>query len=128
MPVPLFLRWGLGRFGVFRRYAFLYGSCAFLLFVPACFDSYLSQTRYLRGRVIPGDSAVLFLYSVGVVATGIACRLLTYLGHLDAEVRRAARLRNLGHCAGCGYDLTGNVSGLCPECGAPAPAMSVEHS
>ncbi len=23
-----------------------------------------------------------------------------------------------GHCRGCGYDLTGNVSGSCPECGA----------
>jgi hypothetical protein len=22
-----------------------------------------------------------------------------------------------GHCARCGYDLTGNVSGMCPECG-----------
>ncbi len=22
-----------------------------------------------------------------------------------------------GHCQGCGYDLTGNVSGVCPECG-----------
>lgn len=22
-----------------------------------------------------------------------------------------------GHCASCGYDLTGNVSGRCPECG-----------
>ncbi len=22
-----------------------------------------------------------------------------------------------GHCCKCGYDLTGNVSGLCPECG-----------
>jgi len=25
-----------------------------------------------------------------------------------------------GHCAGCGYNLTGNVSGRCPECGRPA--------
>ncbi|UCG16986.1 MAG: hypothetical protein JSV19_02915 [Phycisphaerales bacterium] len=24
-----------------------------------------------------------------------------------------------GHCQNCGYDLTGNVSGLCPECGEP---------
>lgn len=24
-----------------------------------------------------------------------------------------------GHCYGCGYDLTGNVSGICPECGEP---------
>ncbi len=22
-----------------------------------------------------------------------------------------------GHCVSCGYDLTGNVSGRCPECG-----------
>ena len=22
-----------------------------------------------------------------------------------------------GHCQSCGYDLTGNVSGVCPECG-----------
>jgi hypothetical protein len=24
-----------------------------------------------------------------------------------------------GTCEGCGYDLTGNVSGICPECGRP---------
>ncbi|HEY3241813.1 MAG TPA: hypothetical protein VGM03_00550 [Phycisphaerae bacterium] len=22
-----------------------------------------------------------------------------------------------GHCQRCGYDLTGNTSGVCPECG-----------
>lgn len=26
-----------------------------------------------------------------------------------------------GHCRNCGYNLTGNVSGRCPECGAPVP-------
>lgn len=25
--------------------------------------------------------------------------------------------RRVGHCDNCGYDLTGNVSGRCPECG-----------
>lgn len=24
-----------------------------------------------------------------------------------------------GHCQSCGYNLTGNVSGYCPECGTP---------
>src|SRR5687768_14918702 len=26
-----------------------------------------------------------------------------------------------GHCRACAYDLTGNVSGTCPECGTPTP-------
>ncbi|MBN2448588.1 MAG: hypothetical protein JXO22_17815 [Phycisphaerae bacterium] len=36
---------------------------------------------------------------------------------------RAQRLRRSlaaqGRCERCGYDLTGNVSGRCPECGEP---------
>ncbi len=27
-----------------------------------------------------------------------------------------------GHCRNCGYNLTGNVSGRCSECGTPVPA------
>jgi hypothetical protein len=26
-----------------------------------------------------------------------------------------------GHCQSCDYNLTGNVSGICPECGTPIP-------
>jgi hypothetical protein len=26
-----------------------------------------------------------------------------------------------GHCRRCGYNLTGNTSGTCPECGTPLP-------
>jgi hypothetical protein len=32
-------------------------------------------------------------------------------------VRHLAKRASAGHCARCGYDLTGNVSGICPECG-----------
>jgi len=31
-----------------------------------------------------------------------------------------------GACATCGYNLTGNVSGRCPECGTPVPSSDVE--
>lgn len=34
--------------------------------------------------------------------------------------RRSRHLR--GHCIYCGYDLTGNVSGVCSECGAEVDA------
>ena len=27
-----------------------------------------------------------------------------------------------GHCTTCGYNLTGNESGICSECGTPIPA------
>jgi hypothetical protein len=37
-----------------------------------------------------------------------------------AFARRRARRASEGHCRRCGYDLTGNVSGVCPECGAVA--------
>ena len=33
--------------------------------------------------------------------------------------RRRKRRRKLGLCTACGYDLTGNESGVCPECGKP---------
>src|SRR5687767_2199488 len=38
---------------------------------------------------------------------------------LVARARRRRRL-GAGQCVGCGYDLTANASGVCPECGAPA--------
>jgi len=31
-----------------------------------------------------------------------------------------------GHCQQCGYNLTGNVSGRCPECATPCPAPAQE--
>ena len=41
---------------------------------------------------------------------------------------RRATLRRTGcatrGCAACGYDLTGNVSGTCPECGSPTNASA----
>jgi hypothetical protein len=37
----------------------------------------------------------------------------------DATYGKRARWRRAGRCARRGYDLTGNTSGLCPECGTP---------
>lgn len=34
-------------------------------------------------------------------------------------ISRARRVARLGHCVHCGYNLHANVSGICPECGAP---------
>lgn len=37
---------------------------------------------------------------------------------LFALISHLARLRTMpGNCSACGYGLTGNASGVCPECG-----------
>jgi hypothetical protein len=33
-----------------------------------------------------------------------------------------------GSCDKCGYSLTGNTSGICPECGTPVPKEPAEKS
>jgi hypothetical protein len=45
-------------------------------------------------------------------------------------VYRGRRFRPPKHneCARCYYDLTGNTSGICPECGTPIPKEPAEKS
>jgi len=45
---------------------------------------------------------------------GIWCTVATW--------RRHARRPPPDHCSRCGYNLTGNTSGICPECGVPTSA------
>jgi rRNA maturation endonuclease Nob1 len=47
---------------------------------------------------------------VAAIALFLSARWL-----ITDKLRRARRKR--GHCVPCGYDLTGNESGACPECG-----------
>lgn len=54
--------------------------------------------------------APLWLVCPVIAAT---CALLAYL---DRRSRRRHRISS-GCCIRCGYNLTGNVSGVCPECG-----------
>ena len=56
--------------------------------------------------------AVPFVYPLALTAAASA---------LVARARVARRSR-AGACKPCGHDLTGNVSGVCPECGAAARA------
>lgn len=60
------------------------------------------------------------LVSLPVLAgVSVVAALLLGMG-LRPALRRRWRVAN-HMCAACGYDLTGNLSGTCPECGSPAP-------
>ena len=48
----------------------------------------------------------------------ISCAAYPVFAFLRGPVRLRRR-RSLGLCIDCGYNLTGNISGVCPECGTP---------
>jgi hypothetical protein len=70
----------------------------------------------LRGPTAGGVvMAASWLLGWGVGLLGFQVTWRRALPHLRAELLAA------GRCLGCGYDLTGNASGACPECGAAVP-------
>ena len=54
---------------------------------------------------------------IGLVTLAFA----RYVAHVLREELRACATRD---CLNCWYDLTGNTSGVCPECGTPRSAAS----
>lgn len=95
----------------------------FIVFGSACavvFDLRLGHRWasfvFVARREIPFalDLSMLSAISVGL---GLLCRW-TAIGRQRFERRRTARV---GRCLVCSYDLTGNVSGTCPECGTAIP-------
>jgi hypothetical protein len=59
----------------------------------------------------------LYLVNVGVMAAAILWTLYT-LPRLTSEAEARANFQaNPNICGSCDYDLTGNSSGVCPECG-----------
>jgi len=69
---------------------------------------------------IADSYAAMFQFRPYFVVTRMAVLLATPLagGWLAARLL-ARRVHDSAGCGTCGYDLTGNVSGVCPECGTP---------
>ena len=64
--------------------------------------AHMTVPRYVRRSTLAVLSAFLALYPA--------------LAFLRGPLRRLRRRRQ-GRCVRCGYDLTGNVTGVCSECG-----------
>ena len=76
---------------------------------------------YLERNPIPGFHAWPQLDDLGAGSWTVLCPLwivLVLIAGLGAGVIVCGRgAASVGSCQRCGYDLTGNVSGTCPECG-----------
>lgn len=83
----------------------LVGMLLFLLWIPIMKTGEFS--------VVASDACIVFAMLFGALAITVYC------------FYRAVKLRMPERddlvCRTCGYDLRGNVSGVCPECGGEAP-------
>jgi hypothetical protein len=79
------------------------------------------DTVTLLGRCLGSEEVAMAVdLTVLMAVPYVVARLVaTGLALIDGPVRRDRRRRR-GLCVKCAYDLTGNVSGVCPECGEPA--------
>lgn len=79
------------------------------------------EFRASRGSESPGQRFTQFRapFWALVLVTGI-CPGVWLARRVRAAVAR--RRQAAGVCAHCRFDLTGNTSGTCPECGTPVPA------
>lgn len=61
----------------------------------------------------------LWQYDLATAVAGLGAVVLGWAGGIWIGYRTARRSEaiDLTRCLGCGYDLKGNTTGLCPECG-----------
>ena len=68
----------------------------------------------------------VFRFAVSLVILAVSALTWGYIGGRVVGARAAWRAKLMeGLCSACGYNLTGNTSGVCPECGTKVSATSV---
>ena len=108
--------WLTARFCPWRPLHFLYGVVTSSLFL----DLYASDNLCWMGPSTPSPLRIVLTWLVISISVGCACRWIAF---------HCARPRcRPGYCHECDYDLTGNVSGICPECGSPLPKQPEQES
>lgn len=112
--------------GSLSGWIYLYGSRIFAWWIVGCI-AHLRGPRMIGW--IAGGEAINIIFDLAVVA-GLAKGVLpaiiavaviaAFIYLLDWRGRRPdllARFAVHPHCTVCQYNLTGNLSGICPECG-----------
>ena len=132
LPEQTVIRFHQGRVALFFA-----GGSAVQRFNPASsdyfgtFDAIAYCRRVAQANGNPAGGVAGFEW-IGIGKSDYLCVLLipfwaVALTALAASVwaglayRRQRDRARPGHCKACGYDLKGNVSGVCPECGTTIP-------
>lgn len=84
----------------------------FRLSFPGSYLANSIQGYALHPSLETGALNAMFYALVGFLAGTIWCKR-----HVPLNWARSRKRSQPGHCSNCDYDLTGNVSRVCPECG-----------
>ncbi len=83
----------------------------------------------LAGILMLAPCVNLFvLVVINVSATRTLRRTGVRVRFMGVDPEELERVLNTDLCKGCGYNLTGNVSGICPECGRSTERHTAEPS
>jgi hypothetical protein len=100
------------------RVFFPFGCLAAILLLPAFLDDRRVGYSLSSGRTTVAQYTIAWI--AFVLASGLAAWVAARL-RLHVARRQELRSRPGPRCVACHYDLTGNVSGVCPECGTTIP-------
>jgi hypothetical protein len=93
---------------------FIYGCIGGLFFIPLF---YPNNRSFLPPNPSPANLAEDWRFTVfciiGVILAGLVCRYVAGVSH----DRNGVHPSFIGRCQKCDYNLTGNVTGVCSECG-----------
>ncbi len=117
MTYSLFLRWGIRRSqgkNILAKIVIIhFSSVGFMLCLSDLFSDYY---RLLPRQFSKTPFLVIFSFSPFFIAI--------LLAYYVVSISRT-ELDDYGHCDECGYNLTGNKSGVCPECGTTIPSGQI---
>lgn len=107
----------------FRQYGYLGSSRFFVVMQGKVLAGGKQEPAVVKGWFLEDpvtpNGVLATIYSPGskhlvVISLGW---LFCVLGIVSLTASRLSRRPRRGHCRKCDYDLTGNTSGICPECG-----------
>ena len=107
-----------GNWGGYEKWTFAEWRCALGIVLPRI-NRFQYSGSYYPHRLPVNQVTVVVPVWVPLAVT---------LAWLTLLIMRFRRRRMVGCCRNCLYDLKGNQSGICPECGTPASTEPAAHN